>query len=144
MDCLEPFDYSQMQVFSTSYLPGYLADRYDVSIEESSDRAKDRAVASAQNIAFSDARKGPYTSVLPYGSHVSFERGEVHYALLPVYILKVGWNGKNYLYAMNGQTGKFVGDLPVDRKRFLGLFGGMTGILFIVFYFIVQFILGGL
>ena len=144
MDCLEPFDYSQMQVFSTSYLPGYLADRYDVSIEESSDRAKARAVASAQNIAFSDARKGPYTSVLPYGSHVSFERGEVHYALLPVYILKVGWNGKNYLYAMNGQTGKFVGDLPVDRKRFLGLFGGMTGILFIVFYFIVQFILGGL
>lgn len=144
MDCLEPYDYSQMQVFSTSYLPGYLADRSDVLIEECSERAKNRAVASAQNIAFTDARKGPYTSVLPYGSRVSFERGEVHYALLPVYILKVGWNGKNYLYAMNGQTGKFVGDLPVDKGRFFGLFAGLSGILFIVFYIIVQFILSGM
>ena len=143
MDSLEPFDYSQMTQFSTSYLPGYLADRSDVSIEESSDRAKNRAVESAQNIAFTDARRGPYASVLPYGSQVSFEKGQVHYALLPVYILKVAWNGKNYLYAMNGQTGKFVGDLPVDKGRFFGLFGGLTGILFIVFYILVQFILGG-
>ena len=143
MDSLEPYDYSQMREFSTSFLPGYLADRCDVFIDESSDRAKNRAVESAQNIAFSDARKGPYTSVLPYGSRVSFEKGEVHYAFLPVYILKVAWNGKNYLYAMNGQTGKFVGDLPVDKGRFFGLFGGLTGILFIVFYLLVQFILSG-
>ncbi|MBP3872119.1 MAG: hypothetical protein J6E32_00235 [Lachnospiraceae bacterium] len=143
MDSLEPYDYSQMKAFATSYLPGYLADRSDVSIEESSDRAKNRAVASAQNIAHRDAQKGPYTSVLPYGSRVSFEKGEVHYALLPVYILKVAWDGKNYLYAMNGQTGKFVGDLPVAKGRFFGLFTGITGALFVVFYFIVQFILSG-
>ena len=144
MDSLEPFDYSQMQTFSTSYLPGYLADRSDVSIEESAERAKNRAVASAQNIAFMDARKGPYTSVLPFGSQVAFEKGQVHYALLPVYILKVAWNGNNYLYAMNGETGKFVGDLPVDKGRFFALFGGSAGALFILFYLIVQLILGWL
>ena len=143
MDSLDPFDYSQMTEFSTSYLPGYLADKCDVYIDESSDRAKTRAVASAQNIAFTDARKGPYMTVLPYGSKVSFEKGQVHYALLPVYILKVGWNGKNYLYAMNGQTGKFVGDLPVDKGRFFGMFGGITAVLFVVFYLLVQFILSG-
>ena len=27
------------------------------------------------------------------------------------------WNGQNYLFAMNGQTGKFVGDLPVDKGK---------------------------
>ena len=97
---------------------------------------------SAQNIAFVDARKGPYTSVLPYGSNVSFEKGQVHYALLPVYILKVGWNDKNYLYAMNGQTGKFVGDLPVDKKRFFAMGAGLSAVLCIVFYLIVQLILG--
>ncbi len=142
MDSLEPYDYSQMQPFATSYLPGYLADRSDVSIEESSDRAKDRAVASAQNIAFRDAQKGVYTSVLPFGSSVDFERGQVHYALLPVYTLKVNWNGKNYLYAMNGETGKFVGDLPVDKGRFMALFGGSAAVLLVVFYLLVQFILG--
>ena len=25
------------------------------------------------------------------------------------------WNGQQYTFAMNGQTGKFVGDLPVDK-----------------------------
>jgi hypothetical protein len=55
----------------------------------------------------------------------------------------VAWDGKNYLYAMNGQTGKFVGDLPVAKGRFFGLFTGITGALFVVFYFIVQFILSG-
>lgn len=144
MDSLEPYDYSQMQTFSTSYLPGYLADRSDVSIEESSDRARNRAVESAQNIAFRDAQKGIYTRVLPYGSRVAFERGEVHYALLPVYTLKVNWNGKSYLYAMNGETGKFVGDLPVDKGRFMALFGGSAAVLLVVFYLLVQMILGWL
>lgn len=144
MDSLEPYDYTHMKEFATSYLPGYLADRCDVSIEECSDRARNRAVESAQNIALSDARKGIYTSVLPYGSNVDFMKGEVHYALLPVYTLKVNWNGKNYLYAMNGETGKFVGDLPVDKGRFMTLFGGSGAVLFVVFYLIVQLILGWL
>ena len=31
MDAIEPFDYSGMKPFSLSYLPGFLADQYDVS-----------------------------------------------------------------------------------------------------------------
>jgi len=34
----------------------------------------------------------------------------------PVWILNTTWNGKQYRFAMNGQNGKFVGDLPVDKK----------------------------
>ncbi len=141
MDSLEPYDYSQMKEFSTAYLPGYLADKNDVSIEENSDRARDRAVASAQNIAMMDAKQGIYSTVLPYGSKVRFERGEVHYALLPVYTLKVAWNGKSYLFAMNGETGKFVGDLPVDKGRYMGLSAGLSGVFFVVFFFIVRFVM---
>lgn len=29
--------------------------------------------------------------------------------------LNTTWNGNKYTFAMNGQTGKFVGDLPVDK-----------------------------
>ena len=39
------------------------------------------------------------------------------YALLPVWLLSTQWKGKNYLFAMNGQTGKLIGDLPIDSKR---------------------------
>ena len=43
---------------------------------------------------------------------------KVKYALLPVWMLSTNWNGKNFLFAMNGQTGRLVGDLPVDKKRY--------------------------
>ena len=35
--------------------------------------------------------------------------------LYPVWLLNTTWNGNKYTFAMNGQTGKFVGDLPVDK-----------------------------
>ena len=41
---------------------------------------------------------------------------ETRYALLPVWVLNTSWNGNNYIFAMNGQTGKFVGDLPCDES----------------------------
>ena len=35
------------------------------------------------------------------------------------------WNGKDYLFAMNGQSGKLVGDLPMDKKKFWSMFFGI-------------------
>ena len=43
MDSIEPFDYTQMQPFSTAYLPGYLADKYDVTVDDSRARADRRS-----------------------------------------------------------------------------------------------------
>jgi hypothetical protein len=34
--------------------------------------------------------------------------------LLPVWLLSTRFEGNNYLFAMNGQTGKFVGNMPMD------------------------------
>ena len=42
--------------------------------------------------------------------------------LLPVWLLRTKWEGKDWYYAMNGQNGKFVGDLPMDRKLLLKWF----------------------
>ena len=42
-----------------------------------------------------------------------------------MWILNTTWKDKKYLFAMNGQTGKFVGDLPMDK----GLLGKWFGII---------------
>ena len=42
MDSIEPYDYKGLKSFSTAYLPGFLADKYDVSVEESRERADQR------------------------------------------------------------------------------------------------------
>ena len=141
MDSIEPFDYAGLKPFSTAYLPGFFADKFDVSIEESSSRADKRCRQSLSDALQGTARNGrPYTSVTPTGEDIHLNRTGVHYALLPVWMLNTRWNGKNYMFAMNGQTGRMVGDLPVDRKRFWGLFAAvaapMTAVLTALLYFL--------
>ncbi len=132
MDSIEPFDYSELKPFSAAYLPGYLADISDVSVEESSSRADKRCTNSAVDVMRADV--SGYSEVVTRSNNVYINRGKVEYALLPVWILKTKWMNKDYLFAMNGQTGKLVGDLPVSKGRFWAWCGGLTAGLAIVFY----------
>ena len=47
---------------------------------------------------------------------------EVSYALLPVWMLHTKWNNQDFLFAMNGQTGKLIGDLPIDKGKVVSWF----------------------
>ena len=138
MESLEPFDFSEAVDFQTAYLAGYLADKYDVEAEESIERANERIRKSAED-AFERTVKG-YTTVTKEAGSIRLQDGKVRYALFPVWLLSTKWNGQNYLFAMNGQNGKMVGDLPMDKaayKRWLfGLTGIMTAALFAVSYII--------
>ena len=137
MDSIEPFDYTQMQPFSTAYLPGYLADKYDVSVDDSRDRADARCRETLAQ-ALRDTVTG-YGTCIPEHEDISLHRGKVHYALLPVWMLSTKWNGESFLFAMNGQTGKLVGDLPTDRGRYWGTFGAIAGVVTVALTVILQF-----
>jgi len=114
MESVEPFNYNEMVDFQTAYLSGYLADKYDVGIEESTPRANERIKTSmAQQLMTTTAG---YSGVTVKNSSTDIEKGEVSYALLPLWILNTSWNGQKFIFAMNGQTGKFVGNLPLDKK----------------------------
>ena len=123
MDSIEPYDYSELKPFSMSYLPGFLADKFDVSAEDSQSRADERYRGTLEQELRATVRG--YETVSQLGSNIHLRRGKVHYALLPVWLLNTKWNGQNFLFAMNGQTGKMVGDLPVDKKKFWGTFLGI-------------------
>jgi len=123
MDSIEPFDYDALTPFSKAYLPGFLADKYDVSAEECSKRADLRAENSVID-CLRDTVEG-YETVVSQEKNIRLHRGEVKYALLPVWLLTTKWNGSNYLFAMNGQTGKFVGNLPVDKGKKRRIFGAV-------------------
>ena len=90
-----------------------MADKYDVTAEESIERANARVKHSTEE-AFAETVQG-YNSVTAENSSVQFHNGKAKYALYPVWLLNTTWNGNKYTFAMNGQTGKFVGDLPVDK-----------------------------
>lgn len=135
MDAIEPFDYSQMEPFSMAYLPGFLADKYDVEAESCADRAKERCRNSA--IAAMEETVTGYSSCYIQNADVQIEQRDTHYALLPVWLLSTKWQEKNYLFAMNGQTGKLIGDLPVSKGRlaiwFAALFAVFAAIGWMIF-----------
>lgn len=128
MESIEPFDISEAVSFQTAYLAGYFADKYDVTQEESVQRANERVKQSAEQ-AFESTVKG-YTTIQKENSSIQLRGGKVQYALYPVWLLNTTWNGKKYTFAMNGQTGKFVGDLPIDSsavmKWTIGLSAGFS------------------
>ena len=124
MDSLEPFRYDAMVPFSTAYLPGFFADIPDVSIEECSLRAELRATDTA--VESMSRQVSGYETCIPTRKDAQLRRGKVRCALLPVWLLSTQWEGKNFLFAMNGQTGKMVSDLPVSKKRYWAWWGGLT------------------
>ena len=132
MDALEPFDYSQLKPFSTAFLPGFLADRYDVSAEEASPRMETRCENSLDSLLRRDIN---HSVVVKERFQAKVDKMEAHYALLPVWMLTTKWRDKTYLFAMNGQTGKFVGELPTDN----GLFWRNLGILTLILTLILRF-----
>ena len=138
MDAIEPFDYSELRPFSNAYLPGFLANKYDLEQEKCSQRADERAGNTAADMVAQTV--GGYSSVVPQGRQIRIRRGKVSYALLPVWMLSTRWNGANYLFAMNGQTGKLVGDLPAARSRVVGWFAGVasavTALMALFLYFL--------
>lgn len=139
MDSIEPFDYAQLRPFSTAYLPGYLADKYDVTIDDSRDRADTRCRETLAQ-ALRDTVTG-YGACVTERDDIALRRGKVHYALLPVWMLSTKWRGQDFLFAMNGQTGKLVGDLPTDRGRFWGMFAAIAAPLTVALTAILQFLL---
>ena len=138
MESIEPFKISESVDFQTAYLSGYLADKYDVSEKESINRAHDRMKKSAEEV-LADTVKG-YASVVPENTNVNISGGKAQYALYPVWILQTKWKGDNYIFAMNGQTGKFVGNLPTDKSAFARWFLGTTGIVGVIAYIILYLI----
>ena len=124
MDAIEPYDYSEFKPFSSAYLPGFLADKYDVDKAASLPRIEERA----KNSLAEELRKTVtgYGSVREEQKNFKIDKANMRYALMPVWMLSTKWKDKNFLFAMNGQTGKLVGELPVDKGKYFAWFAGIA------------------
>ena len=122
-------------------MPGYLTDRYDLDVQQCDARARSRAEATVDGIMSDTA--GGFMEASVRQSHSEITWTDISYALLPVWMLHTKWNGEDYLFAMNGQTGKLIGDLPIDggkvTKRFLLMFAPLV----VVIAAVIIFVFGG-
>ena len=136
MESIEPFDIRGAVDFRTAYLSGYLADKYDVDAAASMGRANERIKRSTEE-AFAATVTG-YNTVVPVSSNIKLNNSKAKYALFPVWMLNTQWKGKKFTFAINGQTGKIAGDLPMDMGAFwrwlLGVSGAVSAAVFAISY----------
>lgn len=140
MNSIEPFDYKDLVTFDPAYLSGFLSEKYDLKKEEVLDIAIKRAETST--LEQINKQKGRYQS-LTIEEH-SFQHTDLdgEYVLLPVWLLNIRYKDKIYPYAMNGQTGKMIGDLPILPWKVV-FFGVLLFFLFAILICLGFLLLGG-
>lgn len=122
MDSIEPFDYTELQEFDYSYLSGFLSEKYDVSVDEALSRAQNRIENTSKEKLQNTVLGYTKSSINTFNAELLNLSNE--YVLLPVWLLNTKYKDKFYTFAMNGQTGKLIGNIPVSIKKMIlkGLF----------------------
>ena len=116
MESIEPYNFDEAVEFNAGYLAGYAADRYDVDKDVTFNRATERFRDGTVQAFRSDITG--FENVRLDDSNIQLSNTKTLYALYPVWILNTKWKDKNYRFAVNGQTGKCAGDLPVSPLKF--------------------------
>lgn len=122
-ESIEPFDYTKSVAFSPAYLTGFMTNKYDVEAQDANPRALERMKDSTEEVLRNSI--SGYDTVSTINTSIQPAFGELEYVFLPMWLMNVDFQGKNYNYAMNGQTGKFVGTFPVSERKY---WGGLIGI----------------
>ena len=117
MDAVEPFNYSEFVPFSMNYFSGFYADKYDVDKGEAINRIKQRMTDGAMQVLRQSV--SGYTSVTCKGSRLRIMKTKWHYSMLPVWFMTYMYSGKKYFFAINGQTGKIAGIIPVSVGKLI-------------------------
>lgn len=115
MDSIAPFKFEDLKDYNHAYLSGYLADKYDVEQSETLEIAKERSKNSCISKA---GTKTGHEDESYRGDTLKYNNKKTYYMYLPVYMLNTKFEDKMYTFAMNGQTGKIIGDLPMDKAKF--------------------------
>lgn len=120
VDGLYPYDISTLQDFSMPYLSGFLAEKRSIEKTALELKAKDLVSRTARALLRKDM--SGYGAVTENDFSLSILTDKWRYALMPVWLLTYNYKGENYFFAMNGQTGKATGRVPVSRKKLSVLF----------------------
>lgn len=117
---LEPYDIDEAVDFSPEYLSGFHASRYDVPPDEVLEAAKERAfdILTEEMLSGEDVYKIS-------SDEREIKVTDVKYALLPIWFITYRHKGISYMIAVNGQTEKVVGNVPVDKKSVIATSAGI-------------------
>lgn len=134
---VQPFRLEEMKPFQMSYLSGFQAEKRDMESQEFVKDLDQETNRYTQKLVSSTV--SGYNAVTSSSLNGKILDMDWKYLLVPVWLLtyKKEDSDRIYYFAMNGQTGKVVGDLPISMQKLL-LHSGVIGL--VVF---ILFLIGG-
>ena len=134
IESVEPYVFANAKEFSTDYLTGHAADKYDVESKDCEPHVLERMRNTLTNM-FRKTIVG-YSNVTLTGSSISMIDPVVEYALYPLWYFNSTYKDKQYKFAMNGDSGKMTGNLPLSMAKFFMWFAiwllGLGGLIFLI------------
>ncbi len=138
MNSLEPFNYEELIPYNHAYLSGFYAEKYDEEGDKVWQEASTRAVNSTRERFKNNARQ--YTTKVISSDTLVPEETKKEYVLLPVWMVNVKYKNKMHTFAMNGETGEFIGNIPLDGKRVV-LYSIMIFVLLFIAFSVGSYVL---
>ncbi len=141
MDSVEPYDYEKLTEFKTPYLAGYLAEKYNYTEDELLPRVKGKIENYIES--YIQGTLGQYNTVNFSQKDIKIANTDAYYTLLPIWMVYYDYKGKEYIFAMNGQTGKVVGRPPISKGKVVLWFSSMSLSIFIMLKILIILFMGG-
>lgn len=119
MDAIAPFGLQDARPFSAGYAAGFLMEVPDESASGCETRSEARARHTFEAQLAVDAKRSRKDAGIEktLAQETNARATRVRICALPVWLMHCTWEGRHMLFAVNGTTGKCVGDLPVDKTR---------------------------
>ena len=133
------YNYDELVLYNSKYLEDYKS--------YNSDKTKDKLLSDVQIKAkdnFIDEVKKDikdYNDIKYINNSINLYNPKRKLVLLPIWILKTNYNNKEYTYIINGQTGYFNGDIPIEKNRYLFVWLTIFLIVFVLMMIIYMVIL---
>lgn len=137
---LEPYDFRQGKVYDTSYLSGYFMEPYGKLPNDCIRRIQERGEAYLDEYMLQSVTD--YDSPYIVSRNYEITPKTCQYALLPVWFVYYEYGNEEYVFALNGQTGKLAWNPPLSYPRIATVFA-MIGVFLFVFLRIITVLLGG-
>jgi len=140
LQALEPFDYSAAKDFHVTALVGYIAEKNNYTDKEMLPQITKRAEEYMDEYISSTVNGYDSISFTDREYHIT--QTAIDYILLPVWMVYYDYNNEEYIFALNGQTGKLAAVPPRSGSK-IAVSIGLLMVLFFCIFRIITVLLGG-
>jgi DNA-directed RNA polymerase subunit RPC12/RpoP len=113
---IDNFGTQKLLPFSTAYLSGFKAEKYDTSPEQGFEEAKAKMLSMLRDQARREILRY-YDEVRSLNVRASFTQTTYKHILVPFWLSSYWYMDKPYRFVINAQTGKISGEAPVSKVK---------------------------